>query len=369
MKVLQISAENYRNLEVIKQEFCDGINYIYGENAQGKTNLIESIWMLTGARSFRGTKDCDLIKFGRDFAEIKSKVFMEDRKQEIRLIFSDGKRKAFLNDVPQKYPTEIIGKFRAVLFSPIHLTLICGGPEKRRKFVDAAICQLKPTYTALLIRYNQTLRQRNSFLKKCGESYDAVFLDVLDSKLSELGAEIVRNRLIYADWLRSEAIAIYSEISQKKEEFDIRYISKIAKSSEISRAETENIMREKLQKNRASDMKIGFTSVGPHKDDVEIYINQKAVRNFGSQGQQRSAVLALKLAEAEILNKRLNDSPIILLDDVMSELDDARKSYMIQKTKNWQVFITGCDKYAVDMMTSGKAYELENGKIQSVKTF
>ena len=368
MQVLEIQTKNYRNLEIKKQTFCDGVNFIYGQNAQGKTNLIESIWMLTGARSFRGTKDADLVRFGENFASIKAKVFTEGREQEIKINFSGGKRKAFLNDVPQRYPTEIIGTLRTVLFSPIHLSLIGGGPEKRRKFLDAAICQLKPTYTALLIRYNQTLRQRNSLLKNQTEK-NVDFLEILDTNLSKLASKIMKNRLDYMVSLNTEATKIYSEISMNRESFEIKYVSKIIKNSDFDEEKFEENMLEKLQKSRETDFKFGFTSFGPHKDDLELYIDKKTVKSFGSQGQQRSAALSLKLAEAEILNKNFSDPPIILLDDVMSELDDLRKAYMVRKTRNWQVFITGCDKTALSMMKSGKAYEINGGKVISTEDF
>lgn len=372
MNVLKIIAENYRNLKIQNQNFCDGINFIYGENAQGKTNLIESIWMLTGARSFRGTKDRDLVEFGSEFAKINAKVFFEERTQEIALTFSDGKRKAFLNDVPQKYPTEIIGRFRAVLFSPLHISLVSGGPEKRRKFLDAAICQLKPTYTALLIRYNQILRQRNSFLKNPQNSGGFEFLDILDSETARLGAEVIQKRLEYMNLLNDKATRIYSEISKSREKMKIEYISKIARceTKNVSRETSEKvffekILAEKLKKARNSDLKFGFTSFGPHKDDLEFHINDTVAKNFGSQGQQRSVALALKLAEADILTQEIGESPVILLDDVMSELDDDRKMYLAKKTENRQVFITGCDKSYAKFMRSGKIYEVSNGSIIS----
>lgn len=369
MKVLEISAENYRNLKIENQKFCDGINFIYGENAQGKTNLIESIWMLTGARSFRGTKDIDIIKFGKNFAKLRAKAYFENREQEIKLLFSEGKRKAFLNDVPQKYPTEIIGKFRAVLFSPIHLSLISGAPEKRRKFLDAAICQLKPTYTALLIRYNHVLRQRNSFLKNRSQKTDFTLLDVLDNSVARLGASIILQRLEYMKSLTTEATKIYSEISGNKEKMKIIYVSRTVKETngDLKREEIEKILIEKMHKTRESDFKFGSTSVGPHKDDLDFYINKKAAKNFGSQGQQRSVALSLKLAEADILTKSIGEPPVILLDDVMSELDDERKSYMIQKTKNRQVFITGCDKSDLKIMNCGSIYTVKNGEILGKK--
>ena len=179
----------------------------------------------------------------------------------------------------------------------------------------------------------------------------------------------MKNRLDYMVSLNAEATKIYSEISMNREVFEIKYVSKIMKVSEFTEEKFEESMLEKLKKSRETDFKFGFTSFGPHKDDLELYIDKKLVKNFGSQGQQRSAALSLKLAEAEILNKKFSDPPIVLLDDVMSELDDLRKAYMVRKTKNWQVFITGCDKTALRMMKSGKAYEISGGKVIHTEDF
>ncbi len=369
MKVLKICSENYRNLNTGCVDFCDGFNFIYGDNAQGKTNLLESVWMLTGARSFRGTKDENLINFEKDFAKIDARVFMNERNQEIKLVFDGEKRKAFLNDVPQRYATQLIGSFKAVLFSPTHVSLVCGGPEKRRKFLDAAICQRKPTYTSILVRYNQLIRQRNTLLKNKYNTQDFEgVLNVLDVSLSHIGAQILKYRLDYMKKLVSACSNIYSEISSGKEKIQISYISRIIKNEnlDVDLNEIEELMFQKLKSSLEFDLKTGFTNNGPHKDDLSILVNEKSVKNFGSQGQQRSAALALKLAEADILEENFNDPPVILLDDVMSELDDARKSYMLKKAKNRQVLITACDRSALEMVSGGFVFKVKDGKITKI---
>ncbi len=371
MKIKSLKIDGYRNLKKDTITFSSGINFIYGKNAQGKTNLTEAVWMFTGARSFRGTKDADLVNFEKESAKLEGSFYFEKREQEISVFFSGGKRKVFLNGVPKSYPTNIIGKFRVVLFSPIHLSLISGGPEGRRKFLDAAICQLKPTYISLLVRYNQTLRHRNALLKKISMDGDAEFLEIWDEKLSELGSLIIKERLEYLDLLKKEASDIYNEISNRSESFDIKYISGFYKNigSDVKTEDLKKEFKLKLEKNRKTDVKSGFTSVGPHKDEIEIFINEKKVRAFGSQGQQRSSALCLKLAEAEILEEKIGEPPVLLLDDVMSELDDFRKNYMLNKITNKQVFITNCDFSIVSNLKNGKLFKMEDGKITEIKEF
>ncbi len=372
MKIQELSISGYRNLQNDTLVFNPSVNFIYGENAQGKTNLIEAVWMFTGARSFRGTKDADLISFGGNSAKLEGKFFFEKREQEISVFFGESKRKVFLNDVAKPYPTNIIGKFRVVLFSPVQLSLISGGPDGRRKFLDAAICQLKPTYTALLVRYNQTLRQRNALLKNVfSNEASSSFLEILDDKLSELGALMVKERIRYLDFLKKESSEIYFEISNGKETLDLNYISSFSKNvfPSDSVSDIKSTIKKRFEKTRNSDVKLGSTSVGPHKDELEIFVEDKRVRHFGSQGQQRSSALALKLAEATVLEQKIGEPPVILLDDVMSELDDYRKSYMMDKINNRQVFITSCDALACERFKNGRLFKVDSGKVTQIRDF
>ena len=368
MRAFEINISGYRNLEKTSVNPGPEINFIYGKNAQGKTNFIESIWMFTGARSFRGTKDSELVNFSGDFAKLEGKFFIENRKQNIAVFFGNGKRKVFLNDVAQTYPTKIIGKFRVVLFSPLHLSLISGGPEKRRKFVDAAICQLKPTYISHISSYNKILRQRNALLKNFSLDSTHNFLEILDEKLSYTGAILIRERLKYLKLFKKKSLRIYSEISNDSEVMDINYVPSFSKniSYESDFELIKNEIMLKLEKSKNSDIKSGCTSFGPHKDELEMLIDGKKVRLFGSQGQQRSAALCLKLAEAGVLKESLNDSPVILLDDVMSELDEFRRNYLISKITDNQVFITDCNSDMYKKFKNGKLFEADNGFIREV---
>ena len=372
MKILKMSFKGYRNLQENEICFSPELNFVFGKNAQGKTNLMEAIWMFTGARSFRGTKDADLINFNCDFARIDGDFFFENREHEITIIFSGGKRKAIFDDITKNYPTNIIGRFKTVLFSPVHLSLIKDGPDYRRRFLDAAICQLKPTYTSVVSKYNQILKQRNSFLKTFHQNEcNLQLLDVWDDKLSELGAKIIKERLEYLKIFKNKVFSFYGDISGGKEKIEIKYNFSVNKNINLGLS-NENIKKliiSKLEKTRDSDVKAGSTSCGPHKDDLEILINEKTAKHFGSQGQQRSAVLSFKLAEAMILEEFSGEPPVILLDDVMSELDDFRKKYLLKSLGGKQVFITSCDKSDLKKLKIGKLFTIENGKVKETKAF
>ena len=368
MRILTLSTNNYRNLKNNFFDFDLKMNYIYGENAQGKTNLLESIWMFTGARTFRGTKDADLVEFDEQSARLDGKFSLEQRQQEMSVFFSGGKRKIFLNGIPKKYPTEAIGKFRAVLFTPIHLSLIKDGPDNRRKFIDGAMCQISSGYARLAASYSQTLRHRNSLLKDL-QSHKAThdMLEVWDFKLAQLGAKVIGQRLKYVASLQKKAARVYSEISRGREELSVRYKSSccLKDLQEISEQKIRECFLGSLGKARETDVKRGYTSVGPHKDDLEIFLKGKSLKEFGSQGQQRSAVLAFKISEAKILEELVGEPPVVLLDDVMSELDDYRKNYVVSKLDGWQIFITGCEKDLISKLKSATVFRVRDGKAES----
>ena len=365
MEISKLEIKNYRNLKNNTFDFGSKINYFYGENAQGKTNLLESIWMFTGARSFRKTKDADLIKFGEEFAKLEGNFLIEKRKQKIEVIFAEGKRKIFLNGIAKKYPTDIIGKFRTVIFTPIHLSLVKDGPDSRRRFIDSAICQLEPSFTKIAINYSQSLRQRNALIRQMIKNQErkSDILEIWDLKLAEIGSKILKSRAKYLSKLCEKAKNNYFEISEFSENLEINYISSITKKniSEMSEEEVKSAFLLKLKESQNSDLKQGFTSAGPHKDDLDITVCKKSLKNFGSQGQQRSAVLALKLAEASVLEENILEPPVILLDDVMSELDPKRQKYIISKLGKAQTFITGCDKRLASYFEKASVFHIKNG--------
>lgn len=361
MKIKRLEAENFRNLKNIAVDFED-VNIIYGKNAQGKTNLIEAIYLFTGARSFRGARDAEMIAFGSDNARLKIEFEGSGRNQtaEIR---TDGKRKVKLNGVDKKSTSALSEEIKAVVFSPSHLMLIKGGPAERRKFADDALCQIKRNYSSVLKSYNRALLQRNIVLKDISISADLrSMLYVWDASLAKEGAKIIYQRQKYIEALTPFVKNIFTGISNGSEDIKIRLASDFEYEG-LEQAEIEKNLLRILSDNQNADILNKITKIGPHRDDIEILINGKSARLYGSQGQQRSCVLALKLAEASLLYEKTGIKPAALLDDVMSELDEKRQDYILNHLKDWQVFITCCDAQNILRLKQGKTIKMENGTI------
>ncbi|MBQ9461204.1 MAG: DNA replication/repair protein RecF [Clostridia bacterium] len=364
MFIKSISFENYRNLKTDIFFPAKGINVIYGDNAQGKTNLLECIWLFTGGRSFRGARENELVAFGTKYAKISLCFESEERGQGIEITISGGKRSAVLNDVPKKQMSQIIGSFCAVVFSPNHLSLIKNGPEERRNFIDAALCQIKPSYAVTLSRYKRALNERNALLKDIPKNRQLEdMLDVWDEKLAETGVKISAERRRYVKLLSGPAGGFYDGISSGRETLTLEYKSSLTENGEESPQELIKTMISALEARRQEDIMCGYTTVGVHRDDLSVKINDRDARKFGSQGQQRSAVLAMKLAEAYVIGKERGEQPVILLDDVLSELDPSRQNYLLNKLEGMQVFITCCE----EISDAGNIVKIENGKIFSME--
>lgn len=361
MKINRLEAENFRNLKNIAVDF-DDVNIIYGKNAQGKTNLIEAIYLFTGARSFRGARDSEMIAFGADSARLKIEFEGSGRKQTAE-IKTDGKRKVKLNGVDKKSTAALSEEIKAVVFSPSHLMLVKGGPAERRKFVDDALCQIKNNYSSVLKLYNRALQQRNIVLKDISISADLrSMLYVWDVALAKEGAKIIYQRQKYLEALTPFVKDIFSGISNGSEEIKLKLAGDFEYEG-LEQAETEKKLFRILTENQNADILNKITKRGPHRDDIEILINGKSARLYGSQGQQRSCVLALKLAEASLLYEKTGIKPAALLDDVMSELDEKRQDYILNHLKDWQVFITCCDAQNILRLKQGKTIKMENGAI------
>ncbi len=369
MHVLRLATRNFRNLTEEEIFPCEGVNVIYGENAQGKTNLLEALWLFTGGHSFRGAKDAELPKLengeNAQFCALSLDIYSEEREQSLRLNIENGRRNSVINGVRKKTGSALIGKVCAVIFSPEHLLLIKEGPSRRRSFIDGALCQLKPSFAKLLSIYNRSLLQRNALLKdilKYPELENT--LDVWDIRLAELGAEVMAERKKYLSKLTPKVRGVYEGISQNKETIDLQYspsLKNLVENFTLSEVKTQFL--EELSRTRRSDIRSGFTSIGPHRDDMEITLNGISARIYGSQGQQRSAVLALKLSEAQLLSELTGEAPVILLDDVMSELDQSRQDYLLNHLYGRQVFLTCCSPETVDLMKTGLRFRMENGKV------
>ncbi len=365
MKIERHQIQKYRNIEKLEFEPAEGINIIYGENGQGKTNIIESIWLFTGCQSFRTHKCSDLIKKEEQTARIEIDFSTNIREQNAQMII-DTKRQVKLNGIWQETPRKMLGEFQAVVFSPAVLSIIKDGPSEKRRFIDIALSLLKPNYACLISRYIKAMAQRNALLRQLSEKGgDEQLLATWDEELSRIGAKILCYRLKYVDQLSVAAAEIYSGISAGREILTITYVQSF-KSDGKTENDLKDAMLASLEKNRKTDIRRQVTSAGPHKDDLAIDINGLCARSFGSQGQQRTCALALKLGEASILKESSGEQPIALLDDVMSELDCGRQNYLMKYLDNWQVFITCCDPSILSSVNTGKIFEVHAGKIKQI---
>lgn len=360
MKINNITLENYRNIDNLSVDF-DDVNIIWGENAQGKTNLLEAIYLFTGAKSFRGAKDSQLVKFESDRARLKIN-FEGNSREQYAEIEIENKRSASLNGIKKCSPIALGDEIKAVIFSPIHLSMIKDGPTERRRFVDTALCQLKSNYRKLLKDYNKALLQRNTLLKDLKNNPELEgMLYIWNQNLAKSGAKIIFQRLKYLEAIEPFVKDIFLGISSGQENIELKYIGADDYNTDIN--DIEEKLLSALNKSKRNDILNRITTIGPHRDDIEILINGNSARAYGSQGQQRSCVLAIKLAEASLLKQMTGIEPIALLDDVMSELDEKRQDYILNHIKDWQVFITCCDKETILRLKKGRSFHIENGKL------
>ena len=363
MKIASLSVRDFRNLGSFDFQPCGGVNIIYGDNAQGKTNLLEAVWLFTGARSFRGTRDKDFIRRDSDLCSLLLGFEGEERDQSASLRYGEERREVMLNEIKQERPSALGGVFCAVLFSPDHMSLVKNGPEHRRKMIDVSLSQAYPKYAKALDNYSRALKQRNTLLKDISSNAQLLdMLDVWDKYVSDYGGYISALRAGYIRRLDEHSQIIYDGISGGREKLSISYLPGFSGFKDgTDRYECQRLLLEELLKSRGEDIRLGTTGAGPHRDDIDIKINDMSARAFGSQGQQRSCVLAIKLAECEILEQRNSEPPIVMLDDVMSELDESRRRYLLNHLNGKQVIITCCDTSAFGGMENGKVFEMKAG--------
>ena len=365
MRVTKLCANGFRNLAPTEIRPVDGVNLFCGANAQGKTNLLEALWLFTGGRSFRGAKDAELVGFGQEKATLSLDFFAGERDQTATITVSP-RRTAVLNGVELGAATKLAGRFCGIVFSPMHLSLIKEGPDNRRRFLDAAYCQLRPAYSGTLAAYTRTLTQRNALLRDMRQGLAPgadELLAVFDTQLAMQGARLIRVRGAYLSHIAPMAAAIYDGLSRNKERLALQYLPAGNFAWNTSFEEVYAALEKALHEARAADLAAGFSTVGPHRDDFEVTINDLSARVYGSQGQQRSVVLALKLAEAEALREVTEEAPVALLDDVMSELDEWRQDYLLNHLTDEQVFITCCEPSSVMRMAGGARFHVAGGVI------
>jgi len=343
MKLTNLQLQNFRNYESVQLEFTDGVHVFIGENAQGKTNLMESIYALAMTKSHRTTNDKELIGWNKEFATIKGTVEKTATKTNLELQFSKKGKIAKVNYLEQKRLSSYLGNLNVILFAPENLTLVKGSPQNRRKFVDMELGQMSSLYLYDLVEYNRVLKQRNTYLKQLAikKKQPDEYLDVLSEMLSELASKIVFHRLDFMKQLEALAIPIHDQLSLGREKFSVSYQATIPLEDGLTPSQIKEIYIDQFKKNQTREADQATTLIGPHRDDLIFYLNEIPVQTYGSQGQQRSTVLSLKLAEIELMKLSTGEYPLLLLDDVLSELDDDRQTHLIKAIENKvQTFIT-----------------------------
>ncbi len=343
MKLTNLQLQNFRNYESVQLEFTDGVHVFIGENAQGKTNLMESIYALAMTKSHRTTNDKELIGWNKEFATIKGTVEKTTTKTNLELQFSKKGKIAKVNYLEQKRLSSYLGNLNVILFAPENLTLVKGSPQNRRKFVDMELGQMSSLYLYDLVEYNRVLKQRNTYLKQLAikKKQPDEYLEVLSEMLSELASKIVFHRLDFMKQLEALAIPIHDQLSLGREKFSVSYQATIPLEDGLTPSQMKEIYMNQFKKNQTREADQATTLIGPHRDDLIFYLNEVPVQTYGSQGQQRSTVLSLKLAEIELMKLSTGEYPLLLLDDVLSELDDDRQTHLIKAIENKvQTFIT-----------------------------
>ena len=343
MKLTNLQLQNFRNYESVQLEFTDGVHVFIGENAQGKTNLMESIYALAMTKSHRTTNDKELIRWNKEFATIKGTVEKTATKTNLELQFSKKGKIAKVNYLEQKRLSSYLGNLNVILFAPENLTLVKGSPQNRRKFVDMELGQMSSLYLYDLVEYNRVLKQRNTYLKQLAikKKQPDEYLEVLSEMLSELASKIVFHRLDFMKQLEALAIPIHDQLSLGREKFSVSYQATIPLEDGLTPSQMKEIYINQFKKNQTREADQATTLIGPHRDDLIFYLNEIPVQTYGSQGQQRSTVLSLKLAEIELMKLSTGEYPLLLLDDVLSELDDDRQTHLIKAIENKvQTFIT-----------------------------
>lgn len=358
MIVKKVELSNFRNYKLLKLDLDEKTNILYGNNAQGKTNILESIYVCSTTKSHRTNRDAELINLDSDEAHIKLYLEKNNREQRIDIHLRKNKTKGIaINGIPIKKASELFGLFNVVIFSPEDLEIIKKGPSERRKFVDMELCQLDKIYVYNLTNYNRIIAQRNKLLK------DIYFkpelkqtLDVWDGQLAQYGSKIIERRTNFIEKINEIIKPIHKQLTGGLEDINIVY---------NKNCEAEDLLS-RLEENRDRDIKYKSTSIGPHKDDLLFFNDNKNIRIYGSQGQQRTIALSLKLAELELVKNLINDTPVLLLDDVLSELDSERQNHLLNSIDDIQTIITctGLDEFIENRFKINKVFQVTEGKVE-----
>ncbi|MBF8417636.1 DNA replication/repair protein RecF [Heyndrickxia coagulans] len=368
MYLKELELHNYRNYETLTIPFENKVNVILGENAQGKTNLMEAIYVLALAKSHRTSNDKELIRWDAEYAKIKGRLHKTHGTVPLELTISKKGKKAKYNHIEQKKLSRYIGNMNVVMFAPEDLNLVKGSPQVRRRFIDMEIGQISPVYLYDMSRFQKILQQRNHYLKQLQmkKQTDRTMLDILTEQLIEQAAKIVMRRFEFVRMLEEWARPIHHSISRGLEQLEIQYKPSVNVSEELDWSKMIKSYENKFAEIREREIDRGVTMAGPHRDDLAFAVNGRDVHTFGSQGQQRTAALSVKLAEIELIYSEIREYPILLLDDVLSELDDYRQSHLLNAIQGRvQTFVTTTSVDGVDHQTLREAsmYTVKAGQI------
>lgn len=360
MYIREIELKDFRNYRELKVSFSRYVNIFLGNNAQGKTNLLEGIYLNAMARSFKTTRDREMIRFGEDFCKIRTVSVTDDEEQTTEIVITkEGKKAIRLDGMKVSRTSQLLDRMYIIIFSPEDLKIVKDEPEKRRKFIDRELCQIKPGYYSDLSNYKKVLRQRNTYLKET--DIEPSVLDIWDFELAKYGSKVILKRKEFIDKINTISSRIHEGISGGKEKLELKYEPNIDFTEN-----TEKDYYDLLVSERNDDIRNRTTGRGPHKDDLKISGNGTDLRKFGSQGQQRTAALSLKLSEIRLIEEETGEKPVLLLDDVLSELDNERQTYLINSLGENQMFITTADLSGkvARSLPEGKVFKISSGNVE-----
>ena len=366
MRLETLQLRDFRNYETLSLDFAPGVNLIVGDNAQGKTNLLEAISYFGSGRSFRAQKTGEMIRFGADFADLEASVFSQDRQQSLRFVLFSGSRprQIYRNGAKKKTAADIAGVLPSVLFCPEDLMVLKAGAAARRRLGDTALCDLRPNYEAALSQYNRILEQKNRILKDRFEN--PALLEILpeyNTRLCQVGALLISYRARFFDSLGKEAARFHHSFSGGSEEFLLNYRTVSTVSDPFAPVATlTEQLQDHLQSHYRAELESSQCLTGPHKDDFDVTLSGISLKAYGSQGQTRTAAISLKLAHRELCKRETGEEPLLLLDDVLSELDPGRQDFVLNQIESGQVFITCCEPGRFTKL--GKTIEICKGNVR-----